>query len=205
MTPVHEKTYKDLTIKIYQDDSPDSPREWDNLGTMACFHRRYNLGDKHQFEDPGELLTFLKQSKAPYLPLYLYDHSGISMSTNRGYPFNNPWDSGQVGIIYVTPEKIRKEYNVKHITKVIRAKVIDCLIQEAVTYNDYLTGNVYGFVILDKTGELLDSCYGFYPDHDNKPSITYCLEQARESADYCASEIWGKEIDKANRELATAM
>jgi hypothetical protein len=23
-----------LTIKIYQDDSPESPREWDNLGTI---------------------------------------------------------------------------------------------------------------------------------------------------------------------------
>ena len=33
------------TIKVFVDEDPQSPREWDNAGTMVCFHRRYNLGD----------------------------------------------------------------------------------------------------------------------------------------------------------------
>ena len=34
------------TYEIIQDTEPESPRERDNLGTMFCKHRRYNLGDK---------------------------------------------------------------------------------------------------------------------------------------------------------------
>jgi len=34
--------------KIVADMNPESPREWDNVGTMVCSHRRYNLGDEHQ-------------------------------------------------------------------------------------------------------------------------------------------------------------
>ena len=35
------------------------------------------------------------------LPLYLMDHSGLAMQTTS---FNDPWDSGQVGWIYVRLE-----------------------------------------------------------------------------------------------------
>ena len=34
------------TIKVFIDDDPQSPRDWDNAGTMLCFHGRHNLGDK---------------------------------------------------------------------------------------------------------------------------------------------------------------
>lgn len=36
-------------LKIYQDmneDEEESPRNWDNVGKMICFHREYKLGDK---------------------------------------------------------------------------------------------------------------------------------------------------------------
>ena len=33
----------DIVAKIYLDESPESPRTWDNLGTMLCFHTRYDL------------------------------------------------------------------------------------------------------------------------------------------------------------------
>ncbi len=45
----HEENIGNYRLKIYQDDNTDSPRSWDNLGTMICFHRRYNLGDKHNY------------------------------------------------------------------------------------------------------------------------------------------------------------
>lgn len=46
MDTYHEEEYKGYRIEIYQDDSPESPREWDNLGFMACWHRRMWLGDE---------------------------------------------------------------------------------------------------------------------------------------------------------------
>ena len=33
-------------VRIKRDDYPQNPREWDNLGTMVCGHRRYCLGDE---------------------------------------------------------------------------------------------------------------------------------------------------------------
>ena len=44
----------DITIKIELDTEPINPREWDNLGTMYCFHRNYILGDKKPDYMTGE-------------------------------------------------------------------------------------------------------------------------------------------------------
>lgn len=68
---IHTEEYKGYIINVFQDDNPESPREWDNLGAMYCFHRHYNLGDKHHLlvED----LLFLEQDpKNESLPRSVY-------------------------------------------------------------------------------------------------------------------------------------
>ena len=171
--PIHEEEYKGHTIKIFLDDMAESPREWDNLGTMVCFHGRYNLGDKHDFDSPYDLEQFLKHSGAIHLPLYLYDHSGITMNTTG---FHCPWDSGQVGVIYITKNTIRKEMSrkkgkkyipIKHVSKHDKARALALLRSEVKTYDDYITGNVTGFVI-EKDDEHVDSCWGFLGDYDGE-------------------------------------
>ena len=86
---VEEKKIGDYTIKIYPDENAESPREWDNLTKMICFHRRYNLGDEHDYKFHN--YTSWKDMKdhivkdenvALIQPLYLFDHSGISISTS---------------------------------------------------------------------------------------------------------------------------
>jgi hypothetical protein len=154
-------------LEILQDESPESPREWGNLGTMVCFHRRYNLGDKHNFsvEEAEEMMK--GKDICVSLPLYLYDHGGITMSTGS---FSCKWDSGQVGWIFVTKEQVRKEYNVKKISKDLIEKVTRVLEGEVETYDQYLTGDVYGYRIsqidvCDKGCEHkdeIDSCWGYY-------------------------------------------
>ena len=160
------------TLKIYQDDNPESPREWDNLGTMVCFHSRYDLGDEHEFSTSDDFVEFLKQDNVISLPLYLYDHSGITMRTHK---YNKPgsaywqypeWDFGLVGYIYVTKDAIRKEYGWKIITKQRLEKVIQHLLNEVKVYDDYLTGNVYGYALeCAICEETIDSCWGFYGDN----------------------------------------
>lgn len=151
------EVYNTYKINIINDVNPQNPRtEWDNFGTMVCFHKRYNLGDKHDL-DIDIFPEFLKDKI--YLPLYLYDHSGITISTG---PFNCPWDSGQVGYIYVTKEAIRKEYSCKRITKDILNKVYALLESEVKTYDKYLKCEVYGYEVFDSSGDFKDSCYGYY-------------------------------------------
>lgn len=161
----YPKAITKVTIK--RDPSPSNPREeWDNLGTMVCFHKRYKLGDKHGMS-LEEAQVFQKREDIIALPLYLYDHSGITMKTSS---FNDRWDSGYVGFIYVTKEKIRKDYNWKVITKERRAKIEEYLRAEVKTYDQYLVGDVWGF----ETEE--DSCWGFYGDYQDKSLEELVLE-----------------------------
>jgi hypothetical protein len=168
-------------LEILQDENPESPREWGNMGTMICFHRRYNLGDKHNFSVEEAEKMVKGEDICVSLPLYLYDHGGITMSTGS---FSCKWDSGQVGWIFVTKEQVRKEYNVKRITKDIVKKVTRVLEGEVETYDQYLTGDVYGYRVskidvCDKGcehKEQVDSCWGYYGEENAQEEGERTLE-----------------------------
>ena len=168
------------TVKIKQDSFLSSPREsMDNLGTIVYKHSRYILGDE-SISDPNvwlsskldinifkygtqqEILEYLIgkfEEKYIVLPVYLYDHSGITISTT---PFSCRWDSGQVGYIYVSKEDVCKEYSVKRISPKIRETVLRVLNAEIEMLDYHLRGDVYGYEIVDENGEVEDSCWGFY-------------------------------------------
>ena len=172
-------------LKIYADETTENPREWDNLGVMICRHSRYNLGDEQDNSFNGSFEEFesylIKERGAVViLPLTLYDHSGLSISTTSEYPFNCRWDSSRVGYIIATADTIKKEYGVKRISKKLKAKVRDILKGEVETYDQYLRGEVYGFEVLSpkiceccqhSEDEILDSCWGFYGDDFNENGL----------------------------------
>ena len=169
-----------LRLRIVQDQHPDSPRGWDNLGTIAYAHREYVLGEE-EIGDPirwledklgkenahiynNDRLEELEEEffeKYIALPLYLYDHSGLRIRT---HPFSCRWDSGKVGYIYVDLQSVRENYGVKRVSKKLRQRVLDVLMYEVKTFDQHLSGDVYGFIVEDEDGKILDSCYGFYGD-----------------------------------------
>lgn len=210
------------TLQILHDEDAPNPREdRDNFGTMVCFHRRYNLGDKHDFDEPSDflislleeklgdigtaeekyeqlaneidsaafknrpgshrkavddnILNFLSDSYA-VLPLYLYDHSGITINTTG---FSCPWDSGQIGWIYASNDKIKKEYG--EVMPETIQKAISLMMAEVKEFDCYLTGQCYGFQFFED-GKETDSCWGFLGD----------LEDVKEQiADYLPDECKG--------------
>lgn len=162
-----------LSAKIFYDTDPQDPREWEPASTMACFHRRYRLGDEHDFSTPDELIEFVNRRDVIALPLYLYDHGGITMSTSS---FSCRWDSGQVGYIYMTYDEIRKEWGWKRITKDRYNMILERLEHEVKLYDQYLTGDVYGFSIEDADGEELDSCWGYYGLDDVEDEVNRLLD-----------------------------
>ena len=192
---VDEHKQDNYVVKVYQDESPYSPREDDNLGTMICFHKRYDLGDKHNYKSSDysswneQRKELQKEKPCVILPLYLYDHSGITMNTTG---FSCGWDSGQVGWIFVTKEQVRKEYNVKYITQKIREKVKKVLEAEVKVYDQYLTGDVYGYVVSKVTEcelgceheEEVSSCWGYYGEEEcmeeGKSVMKYYIEKKEE-------------------------
>jgi hypothetical protein len=164
------------SLEIIQDQDPMNPRtEFDNMGTMVCFHKRYVMGDKHNYkhenfagwEDMRKKLTN-KLKLAVILPIYMYDHSGVTISTK---PFSCPWDSGQIGFIYVTKTSVREEYKVSRMSKKVIENVTKCLLAEVETYDQYLTGDVWGYKLYNENGEEGDSCWGFFGDDVKKNGI----------------------------------
>ena len=156
-------------MAIYRDECPESPREWDNMGVMVCFHNRYNLGDrdhgysKEDFDNWDELEKIIWDDEDPIvvLPLYLYDHSGITIKTS---PFSSSWDSGKVGYIFARKKDVKKMLLIETIVGAAEKRVTDILNGEIETYDQYLRGDVYGFIIEDRKGNDIDSCGGFYGD-----------------------------------------
>lgn len=219
----------EFTLVVKQDEYPDNPREvFDRLGTMVCWHSRYNLGDEQPTNSPKEWLTCLfldyatdQEKRAQVsqyftgkplsecrelltyydndldwliekeievtsfpdsviaLPLYLYDHSGITISTNA---FSCGWDSGQIGHIYVTKEKLKNE----GLVDTPREQIEKYLIGEVKEYDAYLTGEVYGWQIETNEGDILESCWGYYSEseaqHQGMESLKYFDEQYEKTA-----------------------
>lgn len=120
------------------------------------------------------------------LPLYLYDHSGITMRCSS--PFSCPWDSGDVGFIYMSMDQARKEWT--GTDDEIREAATRYLTGEVETYDQYLTGDVWGYTIervtLDEDGDEMDrehveSCWGFY-------GYDCCKEEAEAQAEHYRTE-----------------
>jgi hypothetical protein len=196
--PYKEFTVGDKILKIYQDESAESPRSWDNVSKMICFHRRYNLGDKHEyrtgdFNSWNEVEDQLKKDNdiAVIKPLHLYDHSGITISTSNGYPYNDKWDAGIVGFVFVTKDTIRKELGKKVVNKKGLEWANRLLEGEVKVYDQYLRGDVYGFQLVQKVHcnacnedkeEDLDSCWGFYGTDWKENGILDNLDEADRKA-----------------------
>ena len=123
---------------------------------------------------------FLKKNLV--IPVSCYEHGGITISASGRRAGWDSFDSGQLGFVYVSHEDIKKEYNVKRLTKNVLERAEKTLRSEVETYDDYLTGNVYGYIIEDENDEQLDSCWGFLGDYK------YCLEEAKSAADWHAEQ-----------------
>ena len=179
-----KKTKQGYEVKYLTPDlNPDSPRNGDNLGSMVCFHRRYDLGDKtdltsDNFNEWGELKWHIIETKKAVViaPLYMYEHSGIRIKIGDFYGSGLPqgharFDSGQIGFIYVDEEKLKKEYSVKKITKKIKERARQVLESEIDTYDRYVSGDTYTIVkeIYNKNKEQvnMDCVGGFFGYEDS--------------------------------------
>lgn len=205
-----------LKMRVEQEIHPANPRkDFDNLTKIFVPEgSRYSyLGDKGSEEElyalvektevfdnlseeeqdaccAGENILFRVAGEAGVavcLPLYMYEHSGQTVSTQ---PFNCPWDSGQVGWIYLLREVAEEELDteesgwVKAANRAIRSEVE--------TIDQWLRGDVWGYVIYSELYDALngrwipyedcvESCWDFYGEKYAKEEGKEALKAARES------------------------
>lgn len=171
-------------LTIEYDQCSESPREWDNVCTIASKTGRWNIADKdeaypfEEFKNKIEELRRAEDAGDMYMRfVYMYDHGGQTISLQ---PFGDYWDSGVCGVIFVSKGTIFKELlNVTDDNWKERAyKIME---NEIEIYNQYIKGEIYGYTLekaeiidcKERTSgkewsmiewESEDSCCGFYGD-----------------------------------------
>lgn len=209
--------YKGCKIELVQDEDAPNPRiDYDNVGVMLCKHRNYILGDRKRGEsEPSadEIIAVTKRKDVLWMPLYLYDHSGITIkagapqadwmsSANRYACDGAGWDTSTVGIIYCTKKKSVEEWGKKKFTKDVEQRAIKYLQGEVETYASYLEGDVIGFIATGPDGEEIDSCWGFFPDDSEGygKRWEYPIGEAKSSIDHWLAK---RNIQKEQWEMQT--
>lgn len=155
--------YEGYRIKIRQDDSAESPDEWINEDVFLVYdHRDFYVkrdnfnpsdiikwlnikrildcpvsGDEDQEELKEELEEYFDYSAYYIYPVYAYIHSGVSLSLGKSsYPFTCPWDTSMRGFVLVD--------KTDETTEEKAYELAEGLIN---TWNQYLSGEVYGFIV----------------------------------------------------------
>ena len=224
------QTIGNFRVEIWHDELAENPMHNMDQVTLACQHRRYNLGHDYGLTNLDDYLDMLREkaylkkfphgrfpqdenapcphcnqaddaystdgcdhcidgydenpfyiysgleiterisdalkmdldfSECVILPLNLYDHSGLSISTT---PFSCHWDSGQVGWAFMT----QAQYNELGFEGWDADKAHDIINSNINYYDNYLQGNVYGYSFFENTDEdAIDACGGFVGDHDD--------------------------------------
>lgn len=157
--------YKGLTITPEYDQDALSPRKWYNLGTLLLKHERFNFPDESGLDTTEvnsweEMRNYICDNLdiAIIMPVYMIDHGDIHISTGK---FNDRFDSGQIGFIYVTKETLFLEYG-KILDDQVILKATQLLNAEIATYSSYVNGDVYGFTISNDMGHELEASWGYY-------------------------------------------
>jgi len=182
--------YKGYAIKVYQDDSCQSPDEG-NDGDEGCFlvhyHRDFEVRRDNLITEE-ELTKWyngekIEKEKTHFIFLtYAYIHSGVSLSLDNGsYPFTDRWDTSRCGAVLVDKKIAR--------TRAKALKIAEGLVAD---WNDYLSGNVWGYVAEDSKGNNVDSCWGFSGDIDKSGMI----DEAKNAIDYDYEKAKKKHISK---------
>lgn len=172
MDAIETIKHKGFTIEIFDDPDISNPREDECMGRIATVHlSRYRLKDDREDylpEDLGgwaEVEDYLRLERGAQvvLPLYLYDHSVQSVSTESfvGRAHHADWDSGQIGFIYANRADINRFLVTARLTKDVLARAERILREEVQAFDYYVRGEGYGYKVTDKHGEEIGSCWGY--------------------------------------------
>ena len=226
MDYIEEIDYKGYRIKIAQDTDATVPDEGDGYPVyLVHFHRQFkrcsddlpfsgeeglrewleplDREDYHNYtaeEFAEEVADWEKEREEwVWFPVSAYIHSGISLSLGHG----TGWDTSNCGFVFIKKEgwgssMDEEGYSHSHTSdgEFVTVTWRELAEQHVNTWNQYLQGDVYGFMIdgplethqdlCEKCGhvqreyeerEELESVWGFY-------GLEYCIEEAKGVVDY---------------------
>lgn len=171
MTTLESTTRKGYKVSITVDYDVDNPHDSDYAAKLVLHGGRNYIFpndagiDFGEFEGWAGVADELAKRHGAILltPVWVYEHSGIALKAGaRTYPFDDRWDSAQVGFAYITQETYQNVTGKRYVGRPSQYKRAAELIQtEVETYGRWVNGECYGFVIEDAEGEFIDSCGGY--------------------------------------------
>ena len=174
------------TVRIIADEDAEPPENDDNGLFIVTTRNRYFelLHDKQDAQQCREDEDLCK--KYWIFPLRAYVHSGVALSLYGGGQFSDPWDSGQIGFVFAAKSEWR--YERRERKKCVSAhKAAESYVE---AWNQYLSGDVWGYVIETPDGEHVDSCWGFY-------GLDCCKQEAISCAPKEPAPVGGDSEDEA--------
>lgn len=173
----------DYTVKVTPCEDPINPRqEYDHMDVMVCWHKRYTLGDEQPKVNPDQ---YVIPDGALVVPLYMLDHSGLSVSSK---PFSCPWDSGQIGFSYCTLEMANRHMGTSSSSfdddyegKPFRESCLEYIESGIKEYDSYITGDVYDITLKDEYGDVIDSLHSVFGYECAKEEASSMIEEAIKS------------------------
>lgn len=164
-----EIIYKDYKIRVVYDETPDSPDDWQDEKLFLVYEHRQFTVRRDGFK-PGDIYDYIMSLSHPddefdvmdYSDYYIYPveayiHSGVELSLYE-LELTCPFDSSVSGYILIKKSYVLKFPNI--VSDRDKADKAYELANELIeTWNQYLSGEVYGYVI-------------------EKPNIMYSIEKS---------------------------
>lgn len=167
-----------LRGKIVYDQHAE-PWDGDEPGEIAYLKRsREVLGTEAVSEERmDEIAEGIRSGRYLGLPVYAYVHGGATIRCGErgGYPFDCPWDSGMSGFVYCDPIEAKEKFGFEN-----DDAILDALRHQVELHDNYLTGEVFGYVVCDSKDDHIDSCWGFYGE-DEIGYMVECMQDIAET------------------------
>lgn len=185
------------------DEFADSPRENDCIFTkFYTFSRNHNSPDSHNFgsfvdflggylssqmfkkvdaayrenkyDEANEILiSYMKKKGYVLLPVWKYEHSGISYRAAEKNPYSCPFDSCMVGVIFCNKKDIANNFN-RSVLCASLVKDVNKMMQEEVEeYNCWVNGEVYYYFIQEENEEEPEGLGTYYGSIEENGILEY--------------------------------
>jgi len=213
----HTEEYKGCTIRIVQDEHREDPRtDYDHLSTMIPWDNERRGKDMTDYDRESFLRGLAENQLAVRAKLVGKEYSDYAVvdddpdymnlpdtedlvemacadnvilpydyySGSQGGVREGDWERS-TGYIYIPMDVARANW--MGTDKEIRAAAEACLRAELSELDNWVNGNVAGWIAEDPDGETIESVWGYYPDEYPNEWV-YPISEARRAIDYWAKE-----------------
>jgi hypothetical protein len=164
-----------FTVRIEQDHNAESPAEdQDNGLFIVAGHRDFYVPAPGEKRVAADFQEYVDRYAATHwiIPIEAYIHSGVRLYLSGGCQIDRQWDVSQVGAVFAA----KSEWRLAKSARKAAAAHVEY-------WNQYLSGDVWGYIVEDENGERVASCWGFFGREDVEAEGRRAAECALEAAD----------------------